>query len=84
MNESRNIAYASGLGHDMPFDGLGGVRLHSSSHRQNIGETVLSDGIAFARRLLQQRCRQYFVAGNAQAVKQSDGIFHLGIDEVGQ
>src|SRR5229473_8567029 len=51
------IAHSAGLGDHVPFDGLHGIGLQSAPNSQNVGETVLSDGISFVRRFPQQRRR---------------------------
>jgi len=67
----RYVADATCFGDHMPLYSLHRVGFQPAPDRQNIGEAVLSDRIAFARSLLHERGRQRLIPRDTRAVEQS-------------
>src|SRR3569623_1396903 len=82
--EPRPGAGVGVFGEQMPFDTLDLVLGHLLAFDQDMSQSVLRDRASLARGAVQERHGGAFVAFDAAAVEQREGVFDLGIEIVGE
>ncbi len=80
----RDVGLAAGARDQVPFHGADRIARGTQAAGENAREAVLGDRAAVLRGLAEDRGGGVFVAGNAVAVIERDGVFDLRVGVVGK